>query len=94
MTKNHEKLGAEVLNGILDTSQGKSIHDVSCKANNKKIAKPLVKNQLWRDTRVRATDDNCKRLLTLGYLLSAPGILPRVLLLVCYTTLITVKQFL
>jgi hypothetical protein len=66
-----------VLDGILNTSQGYIVYNVSRKADHKKVAKSLVKDQFRRNAGVRATNDNCKGLLTFGNFLASPCILSR-----------------
>ena len=91
MTEHQYELGGKVFNSILDASQSKAIHDIACKANNKKVTKSLVKNELRWDTGVRTTYYNGKRFLTLRYFLSTFRILPWVLLCASSTTLVTIK---
>ncbi len=52
-----------MLDRVLQTPHGSAIEDVPRRSYNEQVAKPLVKENLRRHTRVRAGEDCCLRRL-------------------------------
>lgn len=54
---------AELCSGKLDATDQRRRHDIAGDANNKQVAQALIEDDLYRDSRIGAAENNSKRLL-------------------------------
>jgi hypothetical protein len=64
MPENYDQLRTQVLDCVLDAAEDRVIGDVSSHSDYKQIAQALIKQQLRRDSRVRAAQNHCKWMLS------------------------------
>ena len=71
MPEHDDEPRAKVLHRVFNAAQRVIIHEVARRAHNKQVADVLVEDDFRRRARIRAANDDGKRMLSLGSLRAA-----------------------
>lgn len=68
MTQNYDQACARVPHRVFDAAQRMVVDQIASRANDEKVTQVLVEDQLRRNARIGASDDDGERMLRLGRL--------------------------